>query len=109
MKKNYLLTTIIVLLVGDEVADKATSDATHLPGQGAAPSREGCLAGQRSRGLGCDVRVVVILKVQSHLRAEPAKPTEQEVGAPLRGRRSHPQDPEVGMIQSFSLLVSFSY
>jgi hypothetical protein len=41
----YLLITIIVLLVGDEAADKAKSDATHLPDQGAAPSRKGCLVG----------------------------------------------------------------
>jgi hypothetical protein len=60
MKKNYLLTTIVVLLAGDEVADKATSDARHLPDQRAAPSREGCLAGKRSGGLGRDVRVVVV-------------------------------------------------
>jgi hypothetical protein len=59
-EKKYLLTTIVVLLVGDEAADKATSDARHLPDQRATPSREGCLAGQRSGGLGRDVRVVVI-------------------------------------------------
>jgi hypothetical protein len=63
----YLLTTIVVLLKGDEAFDKAKSDAPHLPDQGAAPSREGCLAGQKSRGLGRDVRVVVIPGVQSHL------------------------------------------
>jgi hypothetical protein len=60
MKKIYLLIIIVVLFIGDEAADKAKSDAKHLPDQGAAPSREGCLAGQRSRGLGCGVRVVVI-------------------------------------------------
>jgi hypothetical protein len=54
-EKNYLLTTTVVLLVGDEAADKATSDARHLPDQGAAPLGEGCFAGQRSEGLGCDV------------------------------------------------------
>jgi hypothetical protein len=58
----YVLTTIVVLLVGDEAADKATLDVGHLP-QGAVPSREGCLAGQSSRGLGRDVRVVVIPRV----------------------------------------------
>jgi hypothetical protein len=31
MKKIYLLTTIVVLLRGDEVADKAKLDAKHLP------------------------------------------------------------------------------
>jgi hypothetical protein len=60
MKKIYLLIIIVVLFIGDEAADKAKSDAKHLPDQGAAPSREGCLAGQRSGGLGCGVRVVVI-------------------------------------------------
>jgi hypothetical protein len=105
----YLLTTIVVLLVGDEAVDKAKLDITHLPDQGAAPSREGCLAGQRSRGLGRDVRVVVIPGVKSHLRIELAEPTEKAVGAPLWGGRSHPQDPEAGTIQSFCLLVSFLY
>jgi hypothetical protein len=76
MKFFYLLTTIIVLLIGDEAVDKATSDARHLPDQGATPSREGCLAGQRSGGLGCDVRVVVVPRVQSHLRAELTKPID---------------------------------
>jgi hypothetical protein len=98
-----------VLLTGDEAADKAISDARHLPDQGVAPSREGSLADKRSGGLGHDVRMVVVPEVQSHLRAELAQPTEQEVGAPLRGRRSCPQDPEAGMIQSFSLIVSFLY
>jgi hypothetical protein len=51
----YLLTTIVVLLTGDEAVNKATSDARHLPNQGAAPLREGCLADQRSGGLGRDV------------------------------------------------------
>jgi hypothetical protein len=83
--KNYLLTTIVVLLAGDEAADKATLHARHLPDQGVAPLREGCLAGQRSGGLGRDVQVVVIPKDQSHLRAKPVEPTKQEFGAPLRG------------------------
>jgi hypothetical protein len=81
----YLLTTIVVLLVGDEAVDKAKLDATHLPDQGAAPSREGCLAGQRSGGLGRDMRVVVVPKVQSHFRIELTEQTEKDVGAPLRG------------------------
>jgi hypothetical protein len=34
---------------------------------------------------------------------------EQAIGAPLRGGRSCPQDPEVGTTQSFSLLISFLY
>jgi hypothetical protein len=55
------------------------------------------------------MRVVGIRGVQSHLRAELAQLTEQGVGAPLRGRRSHPQDPETGTIHSFFLFVSFSY
>jgi hypothetical protein len=70
-------------------------------------SREGCLAGQRSGGLGRDMQVVVISGVQSHLRAELTEPTEQEVDAPLQGGRSCPQDPETGTIYSFSLLISF--
>jgi hypothetical protein len=74
----YLLTTIVVLLAGDEAA------ATHLPNQGAAPSRECCLASQRSGGLGHDVRVVVVPGVQSHLKTEPAEPAKKG-GAPLRG------------------------
>jgi hypothetical protein len=101
------LITIVVLLTGDEATNEATSDARHLSDQGVAPSREGCLDGQRSGGLGCDVRVVVVPRVQSHLRAELAEPTEQEVGAPLQGGRSCSQDLEAGMIQSFSFLVSF--
>jgi hypothetical protein len=48
------------LLISLKAANKATSDTRHLPDQGAAPSREGCLAGQRFRGLGYDARVVVI-------------------------------------------------
>jgi hypothetical protein len=79
----YLLTTIVVLLTSDEATDKAKLDATHLPNQGVAPSREGCLAGQRSGGLGCDVRVVVVPGVQSHLRTELVEPTEKVIGAPL--------------------------
>jgi hypothetical protein len=37
----YLITKFIVLLVGDEAADNATSSTKHLPDQGAATSREG--------------------------------------------------------------------
>jgi hypothetical protein len=37
----FLVTTFVVLLVGAEAADKAISDARHLPDQGAAASREG--------------------------------------------------------------------
>jgi hypothetical protein len=55
------------------------------------------------------VQVVNVRRVQSHLIAEPTEPIEQAVGAPLQGERSHPQDTEAGMIQSFSLPVSFSY
>jgi hypothetical protein len=105
----YCLTTIVVLLAGDEAIDKAKSNVTHIPDQGAAPSREGCLAGQRSGGLRHDVRVVVVPGVQSHLRTKLAEPTEKGIDAPLWGRRSRPQDPEAGMIQSFCLLVSVSY
>jgi hypothetical protein len=103
----YLLTTIVVLLAGDEAVDKAKSDVTHQPNQGAAPSREGCLAGQRFRGLGRDVRVVVALGVQSHLRTEPGEPIEKAIGAPLWDGQSHLQDPEAGTIQSFCLLITF--
>jgi hypothetical protein len=53
------------------------------------------------------VRVVDIHGVQSHLRVEPTEPTQQAVGAPLWGGRSHPQDPEACTIHSFSLSVSF--
>jgi hypothetical protein len=53
------------------------------------------------------VRVVGVCGVQSHLRAEPTQPTEQGVGAPLRGGQSRPQEPEAGTIHSFSLSVSF--
>jgi hypothetical protein len=53
------------------------------------------------------VRVVDIHGVQSHLRAEPTEQMEQAVGAPLQGRRSRPQVPEMGTIQTFSLLISF--
>jgi hypothetical protein len=48
----YLVTTFVVLLVGAEATDKAISVAQHLPDQGAAASWEGCLASQRSGGLG---------------------------------------------------------
>jgi hypothetical protein len=105
----YLQTTIVVLLAGDEAVDKAKSDATHLPDQGAASSREDCLVGQRFGDLGHDVRVVVVPRVQSHLRTEPTEPTEKAVGAPLRGGRPRPQDPEAGTVQSLYILVSFSY
>jgi hypothetical protein len=47
---------------------------------------------------------VVDVSGVSYLRAEPI---EQVIGAPLQGGRSHPQDLEVGTIESFSLLVSF--
>jgi hypothetical protein len=77
--------------------------------QGAAASKEGWLACQRSGGLGHNVLVVGIRGVQSHLRAEPVQPTEQGVDAPLRGRQSRLQDPEAGMIHSFSLSVFFLY
>jgi hypothetical protein len=53
------------------------------------------------------VRVVDVLGVQSHLSVESAEPTEQAVGAPLRGGRSRPQDPEADTIHSFSLSVGF--
>jgi hypothetical protein len=85
MTNYYLITTFVILLVGAEAADKAWSGARHRPDQGAAPSREGQLAHQRSGVLGCDVRVVRVRGVQSHLRVKPAQPTEQGVGAPLRG------------------------
>jgi hypothetical protein len=67
------------------------------------------LAGQRSEGFKHDVRVMDVRGVQSHLIAELVEPIEQAVSAPLQGRRSRPQDPEVGMIHSFSLSASFSY
>jgi hypothetical protein len=71
----YLLTIIVLLPAGDQAIDKAKSDARHLPDQGVAPSREGCLAGQKSKGLGRDVRVVVVHGDQGHLRTESAEPT----------------------------------
>jgi hypothetical protein len=92
----YLITTFVVLPVGAEAADKATSGAWHLPDQGAVASREGWLASQRSGGLGRDVRVVDVYEVHSDPRAELAEPTEQAIGAPLQGGRSCPQDPEAG-------------
>jgi hypothetical protein len=55
------------------------------------------------------VLVVDVRGVQSHLSAELTEPTEQAAGAPLWGGRSCPQDPETGMVYSFSLSVSFSY
>jgi hypothetical protein len=55
MANYYLITTFVVLLTGDEAADKAQLGARHLPDQGATPSREGQLAHQRSRCLGRDV------------------------------------------------------
>jgi hypothetical protein len=57
----------VVLLAGAEAADKAQPDTRHLPDQGVAASREGRLAHQRFGGLGRDVRVVGISRVQSHL------------------------------------------
>jgi hypothetical protein len=41
MTNFYLVTTIVVLLVGAKAVDKATSGTGHLPDQGAAASREG--------------------------------------------------------------------
>jgi hypothetical protein len=105
----YLVTTFVVLPVGAEVADRAILGARHLPDQGASASWEGLLAGQRSGGLGRDVRVVDIRGVQSHLSEEPAEPTEQAISAPLRGERSRQQDPEAGTIHSFSVFISFLY
>jgi hypothetical protein len=55
MTNFHLITTFVVLLVGAEVADKATSGTRHLPNHGAAASMEGRLASQRSIGLGRDV------------------------------------------------------
>jgi hypothetical protein len=105
----YLITTFVVLLACAEVADKATSGAQHLPDQGAAASREGWLAGQRSGGMGRDLWVVDVYRVQNHLRAETTEPIKQVVDALLRTRRSHLQDPEAVRIHSFSLSISFSY
>jgi hypothetical protein len=45
--------------------------------------------------------------VQSHLSAELVETIEQAVSAPLRGRRSCLQDPDAGIIQSFSLFCKF--
>jgi autonomous glycyl radical cofactor GrcA len=42
------------------------------------------LAGQRSGGLGRDVRVVDVRGVQSHLIVELAEPIEQAVSAPTK-------------------------
>jgi hypothetical protein len=75
----------LVLLTCAEGANKAQPGVGHLPHQAAVASRDGQLACQRSRGLGHDVRVVGICGVQSPLRAEPTQPTEQGIGAPLRG------------------------
>jgi hypothetical protein len=41
MTDFYLITAFVVLLVGAEAVDKATSGARHLPDQGVAASREG--------------------------------------------------------------------
>jgi hypothetical protein len=41
MTNFYLITIFVVLLVGVEAADKATSVTQHLPDQGAAALREG--------------------------------------------------------------------
>jgi hypothetical protein len=106
MTNFYLVTIFVVLLTGAEAIDKATSGARHLPNQGAAASREGWLAGQRSRGLGCNVRVVDVRGVQSHCNAESAEPTEQAVGASLRGGRSRPQDPKAGTILFLSFCIN---
>jgi hypothetical protein len=65
------------------------------------------LAGQRSEGFKHDVRVMDVRGVQSHLIAELVEPIEQAVSAPLQGRRSRPQDPEVGMIHSLSFRKFF--
>jgi hypothetical protein len=83
MTNFYLITTFAVLLIGPEAADQATSGTRHLPDQGAVASREGWYASQRSGGLERDVRVADVSGVQSHLRAEPTKPIEQAVDAPL--------------------------
>jgi hypothetical protein len=109
MTNYYLITTFVVLLVGAEAADKAQSHVQHLPNQGVAASMEGRLAHQRSKGLGHDMRVVGIHRVQSHLRVKPAQPMKQGIGAPLRGGRSRPQDLEASTIHSFSLYICFSY
>jgi hypothetical protein len=53
------------------------------------------------------MRVVDVCRVQNHLRAELAEPTEQVLGAPLWGRQSRPQDLEADTIHSFSLFISF--
>jgi hypothetical protein len=53
--------------------------------------------------------VVGVCGVQSHLRAEPAQPTEQGVSAPLRSGRSCPQDLEAGMMQKKSSGVQPHY
>jgi hypothetical protein len=37
----YLITIFVVLLAGDEAADKATSGTKHLPDQGVVALREG--------------------------------------------------------------------
>jgi hypothetical protein len=110
MINYYHITTFVVLLTAVKVADKAQSGARHLPDQGAAASREGRLARQRSRGLRRDVRLRPSQRgVQSHLRAELTQLTEEGVIAPLWGGRSRPQDPEAAMIHYFSLSISFSY
>jgi hypothetical protein len=102
---NYYLITAFVVLLTD---DKTQPGARHLPNQGAAPLRKGQLAHQRSRGLGHDMRVVGVRGVQSHLKEESAQPIEQGVGAPLWGGRSHPQDPEAGMIFFLSFRKFFA-
>jgi hypothetical protein len=90
MENYYLITTFVVLLAGVEATNKAQPGAGHLPDQGAAASREGRLAHQRSIGQGCDVRVVGIHEVQNPLRAELAQPMEQGTSARLQGRRARP-------------------
>jgi hypothetical protein len=89
MTNFYLITTFVVLLTSAEASDKSPirhTTSTRL--QGATTSLEGSLVGQRSGGLGRDVRVVDIHRVQSRLRAEL---TEQAVFAPLQGMWSRPQ------------------
>jgi hypothetical protein len=41
MTNFYLITTFVVVLAGDEAADKVTSVTKHLPDQGVVALREG--------------------------------------------------------------------
>jgi hypothetical protein len=50
------------------------------------------------------MRVVDVRGVQNHLIMEP---TEQAISVPLRGGRSHPQDPETGTILFLSFYKFF--